>query len=340
MTHGYCTYGNIASPEPSYSYLLSPDGRDVFDLASLTKALVTTPLLYALKVDGKLDFSSRLADWLRGDKLADLDRVLQELSVLELLRHQSGLPAWRNFWINHLGVESPDRLNSPQRIKFRTVAALNRAAKDLSSSKAQVYSDVGFILLGLCLERVEGLDLMVQFERFTNSLGVDARNLPLDFGPGLNVKDRSVPTGECKLRRRELYGEVHDENCASLGGIAGHAGLFGTGEALGRFLHLLSRSRAGALLLKENAAARILPVGTSANESLIGWRQGADPSSLPFGDGAAIGHMGFTGVAFWLCPESGQYAILLTNRVLAGRLRPGIASLRREVFSVLGMLRK
>jgi CubicO group peptidase (beta-lactamase class C family) len=334
FTHAYAAFGALADKAPSFVFKELPEGRDVFDLASLTKALVTTVQAFQLKDAGKLAFEQTLDDWLGPDKVADLPRELQKLTVKSLLRHDSGLPAWRNFWINHLGVESSDRTANLTRSRYRMVEVLNRSALPLRPEQGQVYSDVGFILLGLAIERATGENQMTLFD------GILPAGVELGFGPQLENPQRIVSTGDCKLRGKTLFGDVHDENCAALAGVAGHAGLFGTGDAVAAFLHHLSTTSYGRRLLTENAACRVLPVGNPPNEALLGWRQGADPSSLPFGNGASIGHMGFTGVAFWVCPDSGHYAILLTNRVISGRLKPGIAAMRREVFTALETLRR
>lgn len=334
FTHAFAAFGKLSSPSPSLVFKDLPEGRDVFDLASLTKALVTTVQAFQLKKAGKLTFDQTLEEWLGRATVEDLPPELRKLTVKSLLRHESGLPAWRNFWINHLGVESPERTANIGRARHRMVEVLVRSALPLNPGQGQLYSDVGFILLGLALERATGKNQMTLFD------GILPKGVELGFGPQLENPARIVPTAECKLRGKLLIGEVHDENCASLGGVAGHAGLFGTGEAVAAFLHHLSEDAVGQDVIRENAALRILPVGMPPNEALLGWRQGADPSSLPFGNGSAIGHMGFTGVAFWVCPESGHYAILLTNRVIGGRLKPGIAAMRREVFTALETLRR
>lgn len=341
FTHGYAAFGSLSHERPSVVHQELPDGRDIFDLASLTKALVTTVLVFQQKHAGKLTFEQPLEAWLGPGQVQDLAPELRGLTVRSLLRHDSGLPAWRNFWINHLGLEAPERSANIGLARQRLVAVLNRSALPIKASQGQLYSDVGFILLGLGLERATGENEMTLFEGFCRTvLKVDPETLPLQYGPALNALPRMVPTAHCQLRGRLLQGEVHDENCASLAGIAGHAGLFGTGDAIARYLHVLAQSDVGQLLLKANAAQRVLPVAQPPNEALLGWRQGADSSSLPFGQGTAIGHMGFTGVAFWLCPESGHYAILLTNRVISGRLNPGIAAMRRDVFTVFETLRR
>jgi CubicO group peptidase (beta-lactamase class C family) len=224
----------------------------------------------------------------------------------------------------------------PARFEARVIEGLNRAAAAAAAPGPQVYSDLGFLLLGLALARAAGKNLSDQYDTMCREdLGLANRALPLAYGTTLDLATRAIPTADCAVRGRLLQGEVHDENCASLGGVTAHSGLFGTGGAVARFLHALAASPLGMRLLADNAEARRLPPGEPPNESLLGWRQGADPSSSPFGDGAAMGHMGFTGVAFWVWPERRAYAIFLTNRVIGGRTRPGIAAARREVFSAL-----
>lgn len=339
-THAYAAYGRLAGPAPTHELLVAPDGRDVFDLASMTKALVATPLIFAEIEAGRLTLDQTLGEWLEsaGVRGGQLDPRLLGLTVRSLLRHESGLPAWRNFWINHLGVVPDADLGRPELKNARMLTVFNRAAAELKPNPTSVYSDVGFLLLGYVMELIGKADLAVQFEAFLASLGLASQELPLGYGPrlapGLHAA-RTVPTAHCALRRRLLQGEVHDENCASLGGVTAHAGLFGSGRGVARYLAALASSRVGRRLLADNAAARREP----PNDPLLGWRQGADPSSETFGDGMAMGHMGFVGTAFWVCPGRADYAIFLTNRVTSGRMRPGIAAARREVFRALAGFR-
>ncbi|MCC6970318.1 MAG: serine hydrolase, partial [Phycisphaerales bacterium] len=347
-THAWWGYGRLDEAKPLAVEAVLPDGRTVFDLASLTKALVTTPLVFAGVESGVIGLDRTVGACLeaaRIDRRRELDPRLLGLSVRSLLAHRSGLPAWRNFWVRCGGGQATEtelRL-PPAEAERALIAGLNRAAAALAPgpSPEQRYSDVGFLLMGLVLEWTNGRRLADSWADFSRDrLGIELKSLGLGYGvrwPGLAAT--AVPTAFCPLRRRDLIGEVHDENCAALGGECAHAGIFGTGEALGAYLHYLWKSPTGARLWAANAEARATPTSgeshqkPSPNEGLCGWRQGGDPSSEPFGDGMAMGHMGFTGVAFWVRPERKDYSAFLTNRVMSGRMRPGIAAARREIFA-------
>lgn len=338
ITHAYAAYGRLTEAKPRFAYGYLPESRDVFDLSSLTKALVTVPLVYRAIYKGEIALDSTIGAWL-GVQRNELPLPMQALTIRSLLRHESGLPAWRNFWVNHLGIDSPSSLADPAQRKVRVLEVFHRVSKEIGTQQKSIYSDVGFLLLGLTLELKRGTDIGVQFSDFAmTDLGLLTDGLPLDFATRLKMDARMVPTAYCALRGRLLVGEVHDENCASLGGVTAHAGLFGTGEAICRYLRELARSPVGAAMLADNESARHIPPGTPPNAALLGLRQGADQSSETFGDGVAMGHLGFTGTAFWICPERRDYAILLTNRVHGGRQRPGIQALRREVFRALEKL--
>lgn len=328
--------GSLGAPEPEFSYAELPDGRSVFDLASLTKALVTTPLVFSAFETGALERETggpRVADWLAAESHQNLPEAVLGLTVRSLLKHESGLPAWRNFWLEWLGVGREGHSR-----ETRICDGIRRASAVLDPRKPQLYSDVGFLLLGLCLERVGGLPLVDQWLHLCrDSMGFDPVALGVNYATRYEgIRGIAVPTSFCALRQRQLCGEVHDENCASLGGETAHAGLFGSGEAVCRYLHAFAGSALGKRVLASNAAERKIPPGEPPPQPCLGWRQGADPSAAGFGDGIAMGHLGFTGTAFWVYPESGQYAVLLTNRVATGRINPAIAQMRRQVFTSFG----
>jgi len=336
FTHGYCARGSLDTVTPCFEYEHLPEQRSIFDLASLTKALVTTPLVFQAANDLALPLSASIEEWMRGYEHKLNPRIL-DIRIDELLAHRSGLPAWRNFWICHLGIDSPSALRDDFNRRQLMVDGLNRAVTAKVASGVDVYSDVGFILLGYILEVLRAQDLSSIFGQFASKCSSDP-DPELRFGVANSERHRAVPTSWCKLRDIDLVGQVHDENCAALGGIAGHAGLFGSGRDLVFYLHKLFASPIGQQILEENSRRRELPIKNPPNASLLGWRQGADPTSLPFGNGAAIGHMGFTGVAFWLWPETREYVMLLTNRVRSGRQNPGIASMRQEIFAELAAI--
>lgn len=328
LTHAFCAYGLLSESQPRIMAGSMADGRSVFDLASLTKALVTAPLLLARLAEQGLDLTAAVFD-LAPTLKDSLHPEFGRLSCGALLGHRSGLPPWRNFWINRLDADYPLRLDRESR-RSLVVETLNRLLWRRPETIRQTYSDVGFILLGQALEDAAHRSLAEQ-------LAAWEFNDPIAFGP--RDASSAIPTGYCMLRQRPLIGEVHDENCAALGGVAGHAGVFGTGLQLVEHLRQLARSPFGQQLIEINGRAVKRPP-EGAEDSLWGWFQGNGPASSPFGSGLAIGHLGFTGTSFFILPESEEYAVFLTNRVISGRVNPrAIATLRQTIMSLLARCR-
>jgi CubicO group peptidase (beta-lactamase class C family) len=308
----YFSYGNIRT---GIFHSLGDD-EIVFDLSSLTKALVTTPLLLMLETRQLL----RLELPLNQLQFSRALRGLTSLNFIEIMRHQSGLPAWRNFYVDALGelFETP---------LLRAESRLARVSVDPKKKGLDVYSDVGMILVWLGLVKHFGKSIAQQFvDEVCTHIGFD---LPGDFGfsSQLHSKVNYAPSGYCNLRKRDIVGEVQDENCWRLGGETCHAGLFSSGKSLVCFLKTLLSCKFGSDLLQRNFAL-VKP----GNPGLLGWRQGNDPINARFGSGKAMGHLGFTGCAFWIDYNSQNYVVLLTNRLLAGRDPSAIKQLRSDVF--------
>ena len=135
-SHCYVELGHLAKPDPQLVFEHYPDERRIFDIASLTKALVTTPLVHKMCKTHDLGFEAKVGDFYG---VEDLDLKLQSLTIRSLLEHRSGLPAWRNFYVD---VEGEDDAKS------RLFERLNHTATQVDPQKTEVYSDVGFILLG------------------------------------------------------------------------------------------------------------------------------------------------------------------------------------------------
>ncbi len=316
------------------SELFSGDER-IFDLASLTKALVTTPLIFKLLKDsgshdqntvGEILIKSEIIPTIWGAEISGI-------TIKDLLAHTSGLPAWRNFWVHCEGENEIQVRNWRDRFALFTEKISQKKWPPLLRGK-QCYSDIGFIILGLLIEGYYQNDLDAIFSAYCfDDLGIKLEDQLIFCPSKKGVK--AISTGFCAVRNEELRGVVHDENCAAFSGISGHAGIFGTGENLALYLEQLAQSDIGKDVLKVNSEARVWPIGDIPNEGLLGFRQGADKSSEVFGGGKALGHLGFTGVAFWLVPEAKAYGMVLTNRVISGRQRPGIQGFRRAVFGEL-----
>jgi serine-type D-Ala-D-Ala carboxypeptidase len=281
----------------------------VFDLASLTKVLATTPAAMRLVDGGRLDLRSRVADivpdW-RGD-----DR--RAVTVADLLAHSSGLPAHRPLYRTCRGHAEFERSICAEPLVYRP-------------GTASLYSDLGFILLGFLLERITGDSLESQFGRFCEDLGGPpavstgshaARPLAIRFDPPASWADRIAPTRSAPSPR----GVPHDENAEALGGIAGHAGLFGTASSVGVVARAVLRAVVDpggepGLATHETALSFATRAGIAGGSRALGWDTMLPSSSCGAHMSArAFGHTGFTGTSLWIDPEAGIYVVLLSNRV-------------------------
>jgi len=317
FTAAYVESGFLDQPQPRLKHFTSASGT-VFDLASLTKALVTGPLVHQVLKAANLDFKAPLSAWAPSG--IALPFAFLQLSTEEVLGHVSGLPAWWNFWMHQLNEDKQRPTRTEALAHMESV--LNRIP--LGLEKKDLYSDVGYILLGYLLEKKAQKSL----EPWLASTVKDY----FGYAPDLQVpKESFIPTAFCKIRERQLQGEVHDENCAALGGIAGHAGLFGSGEAVSQYLKNLFHDSLGHQYFEVNEKAR----QETSREGLLGLRRGNGLSAALFANGNGMGHLGFTGTAFWLEWSSKKYGIFLTNRVISGRVSTRMTDLRRRVFQLL-----
>lgn len=292
------------------------DGHDVWDLASVTKPIV------GLVVMALVDRGVLTLDDTVGHHLARYRSSPHAArTVAQLLDHTSGLPGGVPLYRDHPGRES-------------LLTALGRLPRTSEPGTRVTYSSQGFMLLGLIAEQAtgQGLDRLLA-DLVSAPLGLTGTG----FRPGAAARARAVATEACPWRGRTVIGEVHDENAAVLGGVAGHAGLFATLPDLER----LARSLLGdgpQLLKPQTLAVMTAPRTDHLNlRRALAW-QGQDPVGSPVGDTfgpASYGHTGFTGTSLWLDPAADRYAILLTNRVHPSREERGFVALRRD-FHTLG----
>ena len=292
----------------------SPVNRDtLYDLASLTKIVATLPAILKLIDEQEAHLSDPVkrffsnAGWFKTPSLG-------EVTLAELLTHTSGLPAWTPLFA---------QTNDPQ------VALANVLQTGLESPPGRyLYSDLNFILLGAIVERVSKmrLDAFVSQQVFR----------PLEmtrtsYGP---VAGEVAATEDCGWRGVVLEGVVHDENAYALGGVAGHAGLFGTADDLATYaqawLRLDERLASEALLLK--AREPYVQVGNTLKRGLA-WQLGRGETQA---SALSFSHTGFTGTSLFIDPEQGWFAVLLTNRVHPSRrCGQGIGRLRTDFHNRL-----
>src|SRR6185436_9679074 len=177
-----------------------------------------------------------------------------------------------------------------------------------------IYSDLGFILLGIVLGR--GVPLQQRFDAMWTQM---ATGEELQFLPPAAWRTRTAPTGQDRWRHRVLVGEVHDDNAAALGGVAGHAGLFGTAPAVGAYARHLFQILDGRTGVVAEASLRRFVArreGVPDSSRALGWDTMLPTSSCGTRmSSTAFDHTGFTGTSLWLDPSTGVYVVFLTNRV-------------------------
>lgn len=275
----------------------------VFDLASLTKPVATTTMAMILYERGLLELDAPVVGTVPeflADSPGASDSRRRDVTFRMLLAHSSGLPAYEKLFLK------ANSCGELLRSTFSTPLSAD------PGTRAE-YSDIGFIILGVALERLaeEPFDGFCQREIF-GPLAMTQTN----FNPSADLRAQIPPTADDRtFRHRIIQGEVQDENAYVLGGVAGHAGLFSTAEDLARFAHTMLNG-GGPILHPETVALfarrQLAPAGTSR---ALGWDTPSAPSqSGKYFGAASFGHLGYTGTSLWIDPDRQLSVTLLTNR--------------------------
>jgi len=307
----------------------------IYDLASLTKPLVTG-LLCARRVEaGELTLDSSVSNYLPEFERTDK----QAITIRQLLTHTSGLPAWRPLYI--LAEGEPDR----------TVSVIAALELEYRPGTRVIYSDLGFIVLGRLLERLTGkvlvdlaqteiLSALELTRTFFNPEAAMQTGIAACETGNAYERETCVNTsaGDYENWRKELiWGTVHDGNAYFLGGAAGHAGLFSNATET---LALASQFLASQTRLLKRETCKLF--STNMTESLeearsFGWQLAETKDSAAGLDlpRESFGHSGFTGTSCWIDQEHERIFILLTNRTHAHALPfTNINSVRRRFHSL------
>jgi len=317
----------------------------LFDLASVSKLFVTTAFM-TLVEEGKVGLDQPVSSIL--DEFSGMRPIMpyedplnpgqmvpvagkQENEMVDaskvtfrnLLTHNSGLPAWKPLF-KESGAEAARQVAMKTAFFYPTGARV-------------VYSDIGLILLGMVVEKLSGLRLdEAVYQRVTRPLRLHSTSY-LPTSEKHYDSTNIAPTEISPWRGRRLVAEVHDENAARLGGIAGHAGIFATADDLVWFGQMFLDG--GAPLLKPATVAEMTrlqaedgPVRRGLGFAL--WSPDPENSSHPFSE-QAFGHTGFTGTSLWIDPERQLVVALLTNRVYYGRDPNGIRDYRIKVHHAI-----
>ena len=325
--------GREWSPHQAPEHYLGPPERGgppiarttLFDVASLTKTLVTASLAMQLVDRGSLSFDTPIQRFLPA--LPEDDGT----QIGHLLAHSSGLPAWHPFHETHY---RPDHTWSWNRDHIRRAClAMDKAP----CGSAHCYSDIGYILLHWIIETVaqRSLDELaterlfepagLELTRFRNSPRRITRRCGNRRRFAAAIEGADLPfaaTERCAVRDRVVYGEVHDWNAWAMGGVAGHAGLFSTAqEVLTLFRALFGElpDESPALIDTPTMEAALDRDGPFRRGShVLGWDtpSGPRPAAGSLMDlDATIGHLGFTGCSIWSDRSNGLTVVLLSNRI-------------------------
>jgi serine-type D-Ala-D-Ala carboxypeptidase len=308
--------------------------RTIYDLASLTKPVATTTAVMLLVQEGRLELDRPLALYL-SEWRGIPDRAA--MTPRHLLNHTSGLPAGGP--LTGVGTD-----------RSRIAGHLAGLPLHTPPGRRHEYSDYGMILLGALVERVAGerLDAFLE-KRMFEPLGLqDTGFNPLRWSSasplrqaafsGAPLLSRIAPT-EHTARRGHIQGVVHDPLAFRLGGVAGHAGLFGSAHDLAVYAELLlggGRSGETQFIDGELLASFTTRPGPAARFAL-GWELARDAnSSGGFFPPTAFGHAGFTGTSMWLDRDRGLYVVLLTNRLNPNSRERRHIRLRHDLHEAVG----
>lgn len=315
--------GKADSPNPLVN------SATLFDLASVTKAVATTTMAMLLYERGMLELDAPIIGTLPEfllDSSGNTEPRRHDVTFRMLLAHSSGLPAYEKLF-----------LKGHSRDELLTAALSMPLSADPGTRAA--YSDIGFIILGIALERLadQSLDAFCRREIFGRLAMSNAT-----FNPSPDLRPKIPPTADERLRGAEasgrenisapshpvgsfpeprstfrnciVQGEVHDENAYILGGVAGHAGLFSTVEDVAKFAN--SMLQGGIPILRpETIALFTRRDSTPGTSRTLGWDTPSSPSQSGkhFGPNS-FGHLGYTGTSLWIDPDRQLSITLLTNR--------------------------
>ncbi len=313
----------------------------LYDLASLTKPLVTVTSTLLLVQNGQLLLDESIQEY-----LPDLEGAPIGLATArDLLTHSAGLPGWRPFY-EQLGAVGKGQKWGPE-AREAMLKLIRNEPLVYERGTRSLYSDLGFMLLGFAIEHITGVALDQHFQE-TVVIPIEAD--PLLFSPTMTgavepsnassfLLSQVAPTEWDDRRGRMLRGEVHDENAAALGGVAGHAGLFGTAESVLSLTGAWLRAHRGqSSILNGDLVHEFTRRRTEVPQS--SWALGWDTPSAPSSSGThfsleSFGHLGFTGTSIWIDPTRELEVILLSNRVHPNRKNELIRAFRPRIHDLI-----
>ena len=296
--------GKILTQEAFGTMTYSPSSakttiESVYDMASLTKVLATTTCLMKLYDEGKIKLDDSVTKYIPEFGA----NGKQNVRIANLLLHNSGLAAFRPYDQQVQGAEAAIQAVYNEKLVYKT-------------GDSMVYSDLGFITLGEVIHRITGKQLHIYFaENIARPLGLPS----MMFVPSGEVLVKCVPTEEDKLWKQAFTRPlVHDPRAALLGGVAGHAGLFGSvGDVCLLMKALYFPEASKTPFIRPETVKLFTTRHSKASTRATGWDTKSEGKSS-CGDGFAnvsFGHTGYTGTSVWCDPTKELCVVFLTNRV-------------------------
>ncbi len=288
------------------------DQDSVFDLASVTKPLCTALAVAAIMSEDRLYLNQPITDF-----FPDAPPDKWNITLRHLLCHSSGLSAWMPIYKS---LAKRGEMYSPK-TKSRACKIILSTPIAYETGSQSIYSDLGFILLGRIVELSSEMSLWHLVKtRIYEPLGLTSFTSPLSKGDSLS--ELMVPTGYCPIRRRICWGETNDVNAWSIGGMAGHAGLFSNLEDTLRLtitiMNAYNNTGKGITAIRDRLICQFLDY-TSPNSN-IPWALGFDRPSLQDSSSGdlfsknSVGHLGYTGTSFWMDLQEGIIVVFLSAR--------------------------
>ena len=293
----------------------------MYDLASLTKVVATTPAVMRLLDEEKLHLDDPVVRY-----IPEFGNHGKEgITIRNLLLHNAGLPPFKQLFLT---------CTSPAEV----LDSVYQTEMIYKTGDSTVYSDFDFILLGKIVERISGVTL----DHYVDSVFYRPLHMSRTmFNPPFSSRSSVAPTEYDSVYRKQLVqGFVHDENAYALGGVSGHAGLFSTASDLAVLTQMfLNQGSYGGVQYLRPETVKLFTTRQAENSSrALGWdtktMNGYSSAGTLMGK-TTYGHTGFTGTSIWIEPEKNIFVILLTNRVYPTRLNMRIAHIRPLVHDAV-----
>ncbi len=292
----------------------------IYDLASLTKVVATTTAAMICYDRKLISLDDKVVKYIPEFGLNGKENI----TIKNLLIHNSGLPAWKKFYGRDLKYDD-------------VIKEIYSSQLEYKSGEKTVYSDLGIITLGKIIEKVSGktLDVFCKDEIF-----IPLKMESTFFNPDDSIKKLCAPTEiDNYWRMKTLQGEVHDETSAMLNGVAGHAGLFSTAEDIAKLLSvLINKGKVDQkTFIKQSTIELFTKRASKESTRAIGWDTKSDSGSSAgkYFSKNSFGHTGYTGTSIWADPDRNLFVVFLTNRVYPTRENTKIQKVRPRLHDAV-----